>query len=520
MGPCLKFKQFLLYDYTPTANTWHKKTPVSGNLAVFTDDLTRIRKLHPRTKAGRSDFFTTSNFVRAILEPHLKAMSNGVNVVISAWDDPSRVPRQKSAEHKKRDARLESKGEKEAEEDTRESGASKVEEEEDDIEPGAVKVYDSVLRYPPGTTMSHAGLLLPGAESHVHIDLQRLANTRHMRVVYLSYLRDYLIANHRTLIPEGAAFVLDHFASGPILFTAHGYRVLTELRHPFGEADMMSVFWCRVLRHMDVYINTIDGDLCLLLLNYARHHEVPHNIWYRWEKHVTRPSKAKNAKDGVLKKKLDGYVDIKEMLRVIGSRLFAFTVATILCKTDFHEKNSLIKGIGDESILKWGMRPHAPITSMADATHESKWDFTGLLRRVENLWTYPLASTRVMPTYRRLTAETKGVHLTRVQIEANEKELEATTVTAMRELERALVDLAQWTKSKPSSIRLHYAKLGAETLAFNLQYWLVDLSAVRWRLADRSAVLRFAAAAGKSEAEIETLRAATASGPSFVVTDL
>lgn len=487
MGPCLFFKKYLLYEHGPTAKTWRAKVPSSENMAIFSDDLTRLRKLHSRTRTG--GLFTPQALVRAILAPHLKALEHNIILVVSAWDDPDRVPHQKLAEQKKRDA----------------SATSSIATGEDGGESKEIAV-----RYPPGTIMTHSGLLLPGADTHVQIDLQRLASSRHMRRTYLEYLRDHLVAHHSVLFPDGAGFVLDHFASGPILFTKRGYQVLANLRHPFGEADMMSLFWCRVLRHMDLYINTIDGDLCLLLLNYARHHEVPNNIWYRWEKQVTKKSKAKHAKEGVIKKKVDGYVDIKEMLAAIGSRLFTFTVGTVMCKTDFHAKSSLISGIGDPTVFAWCMQPHPPLSSLGDDSHDCKWDFSGLLRDVDNLWTYPLASTRVMPTYRRLSAETKGAHPTREQLLLKEEALDKTTAVLERELQRALVSLQIFSK-KTGSSGLSYTRKGAQSLGYNLQYWLVDLSAIAYQLCSRASLLRMTSAADGDR------RKAIEAGPSFAV---
>jgi hypothetical protein len=476
MGLAPEVKQQLLVKCKATARTWHAKVPTSHNLAVFSDDLTRARTLRPtpRCRPAPTYYFTPRQFVNAIMAPHLNTMKMGVTIVISAWDDATRVPHQKGAEQKKRDA------------------------------PTAGSTTESKGRYPEGTTMNDLGLLLPGSEHHESIDLTRLVSTRSMRPVYIGFMRDHLSRNYAEIFPPGCAFVLDHFADGPILFTSKGFMCLENLRHPFGEADMMSLFWCRVLRHMDVYINTIDGDLCLLLLNYVDRHATPNKIYYNWVKTETRQSKDKRAVDGELKVKCEGYVDIKDMHAAIGPRLFAFTLACVMCKTDYHEKSSLIKGIGSDTVLGWGLKPHPPLESMGEgAQHAHKWDFTGLLKDVDNLWTYPLASPRVMPHYRAISAETKGTHPTQEQLTG----ADSTAVT--RELERALLSIRAYAEKKKGGVE--YTTRGAKSLGFNLQYWLVDLNAITWHLGDRAARVRILGEIKGDDEEKKSIE----EGPSF-----
>jgi len=480
-------------------------------MAVLVDALVEVPKVRGTNKMAKTDdvFLTGAQISDQMRKKWLVLLQDGrARVIVFAWDDPERVPKHKQPEQKSRGVK-----------------AKKAR-----VTSGRGLLFP----YPDGSRIVRGGIIVPPEDGEHEvtqlIDLARLRMTRHMRKKLCDFLRDEFIRERAAILPPGTAVIMDYDPAGPWVFTSTSAMQRKDFQHMFGEADLMLVFWCRVLRHMDIFVHSVDGDIIILLLNYVYRHPDCGDVLFRWAKNgTTKPRAAKpkvaaaaaaqpkkkrqrglafvefedederkkNAVDwddreAVLaavaatkeeskeeaaavpveskgnKKKVDGYVDIKQLVAILGKRVWPLTVATILCGTDFHDKSSLLNGIGDGKMLMWAMTQ-----ASANMTPENEWDFSTLLHgqytslEDAEMWEFPLASDSFLHAWRQLTFshDVEKWDYADITKHLPRRRQGATSL---------LTCLESITASKPGALK--YTVAGATSFAWNLQYWLMDLS--------------------------------------------
>lgn len=312
-----------------------------GQWAILEDTLTRLH----HTRGPRFDFtFTLEELLFFVLEHHMKPLREGrVSFAVICGDDPARVPVEKAETQAERTeafragkrARNAPRQLVDGKEDT---GGLEHDHERDGTE------APQLLPYPDDAALCDEGIQyrdFPEAEGgtlrseRVHIG--RLLHTRQVRVQIWDRLLD-LLKSGKVEIPGGTSLVLDHFAEGPWELRDSRLVRRDDLKHPYGEGEMMCVFWASHLRRShNVLIESIDTDMMPLIIHHVSMlDEGPRKklLWRYWH---------------------TGYVDIHELHTGIYTKMgwnsLDFMVAFILCGTDYFKKKTLFPRVGCKLIL-------------------------------------------------------------------------------------------------------------------------------------------------------------------------
>jgi len=386
MGLVGEVKHAILERDEKTNKVWKEGKPEAISGAILIDSLTELRMI--RNTTTFSTEFSGDDLFWAFFKPMVAHFQAGYSVVVSLWDDADRVPSQKSGEQKSR------------------------------------TLLNKSEPYPANCTFNRYGILgLSMMHDAKKVDRDRLCASRGVRKALCLWYLECLRERCHTLIPDGGRFVLDFDSEGPWVLTRTVCTQIKYLRHPFGEADMMVPFWCRILRGMNVYVKTIDSDIFLILLQYHRRTGggEGRKIYYEWlrkkplsrqpkslaegeakaksrpvkkqkitgeDEEDTRKGKKNTVKDGVMYALAftAGYIDIGEMDIAIGNRLWPCMLAFILCGTDFHHKQTLIQGIGNDFIIDWALQPSNTFCS------SKTWDLSPIVEGLTNVWPWVFAS--------------------------------------------------------------------------------------------------------------------------------
>jgi hypothetical protein len=455
-------KQMVLEKIKATRETWHRITKARQpgvGMAVLVDELTRVPTIAPShgdfkrgAQTTREVTLSTDALKFAMVGPHLEALARGTaQVVVSMWDDATRVPAEKK---KTQDSRV-----------------------------VAQKKAGGPPPYPVGTYFTPGGVVVRGSGGVPQlIELKRFAPSRHMRRLLCDSIVEDFSRDYAERIPEGCTYILDYDAKGPWMFTRNGARQMTEWAHPFGEADLMTVFWCRVMRGLQVYVKTVDSDIFIILLNYVNRHECV-GVYYDWFRNDTTKPRAPKVIEGKEPKmppavpvegksvRRQGFVDMKAMCAVLGDRVFALTLASILCGTDFYEKTGLFKnrGIGDESVLSWALESSVYCKNAATG---GDWDCSKAMRTQPNIWAYPLASPIVMRAFRE---ESKGLGGRLPGDGKGSRDIKVDRCPGITQIATQIESIGRYAKKPKAPL---FTIEGAYSLMWNLQYWMPDLNAV------------------------------------------
>jgi len=123
---------------------------------------------------------------------------------------------------------------------------------------------DDALLCPEGIRYRHP---TTQADTTERLHLPRLLHSRNVRQQIWTALVDYLQSG-LVDIPAQKTLILDHFVEGPVVFTNDGWVQRKDLRHNFGEGEMMCIYWACFFERYACVIDTIDTDLMPLAVHY------------------------------------------------------------------------------------------------------------------------------------------------------------------------------------------------------------------------------------------------------------
>lgn len=441
MGLDGAMKEYILYVDGKTKLIWKPGRPSGAGGAFIKDELTAVRRW--RGLSSRKSNMTGREMFDVWIRPLLDAFNGGYHTCVSCWDDPARVPTQKHDEQSGRDSRTKH------------------------------------IAYSAGARIVDGGVLLKGQTTPELVDRDRLACSRDLRTAMCRYFVGVL---KNYALPAGKRLIVDFEATGPWAFEAGRKWVqLTKMRHPFGEADLMVPFWCRVYRESNIYVETIDSDVFMILLNYWDRHGSQHrrgdgartNIAYDWDK-STDPLDKENTK-------VYGYIDIAAMHTAMGDRLRVFLLACVLCGCDYLKKRDILHGVGSDRVFEWAMAHDNPFKETV-----RQWDFSGLLGSEPNEWKYPFISPVYMRIKVALEESVRGAaHLVPdATVDASRAKRVEDLITKTREttisgLGRMLRDIRKfYDKATGRNTSYTYTDLSDKTigrLAWVLQYYNADV---------------------------------------------
>ena len=69
-------------------------------------------------------------------------------------------------------------------------------------------------------------------------------------------------------MPPGTSLILDHFPEGPWVVTYERAELRRELKHAFGEGEMMAIYWAGYFDTLGCLVDTIDTDFMPLAVHY------------------------------------------------------------------------------------------------------------------------------------------------------------------------------------------------------------------------------------------------------------
>lgn len=162
----------------------------------------------------------------------------------------------------------------------------------------------------------------------------------------LPYLVEYLVTmmSNSSAIPNHAKVMVDYKNSkGEMtVLEISGGQIYShpELVNTFGEGERAAVHWMTQLYPEPVEIDSLDGDMAVMLLHYMTHVHPDHTVYWR-------KRKAGRGEEG------DYVFEMKEftrMMRLTGWEPENFGLCSILCGNDFVLKKWYLKGVGGHSI--------------------------------------------------------------------------------------------------------------------------------------------------------------------------
>lgn len=367
----------------------------SGRGARLFDEFTFIRAGPERVTMG--------DLYEAFLLRHIGAHRAGYHTTVAMFDDLARVPSQKHTTQSERDRK--------------------------------------VVPYHEHSKLDAGGIMEPG-QTRTMIERSRFAATRSLRPQMCEWIRQRLSTQLDRL--GNCRLIMDYDAKGPWELTAHGARQLHSLAHPFGEADLQATFWARVMNDDDIYVDTIDGDIFLILLHFQRmcgsSGSGGRRLYYQWS--VTKDNHT--------------YIDMEKALEVIGGRLTPLTLACLMAGTDFIEKKNLTHRLGTPSMMDWAME-----NKNNKWFGTELWDVSYTLNDSTNVWPWPLSHPYCM----RAHVLGGGADVT----------VRDTHSKSLREVQESMFKYVSKTAHK-------IPDADVEMVAWNLQYWLVNLLLVKARL--------------------------------------
>lgn len=352
-----------------------------GPWAIVEDTLTRLH----HTRGPRFDgTFTLEELLFFVLEHHMKPLREGrATFVVICGDDPKRVPKEKEETQSERTKAYRERGQsrrapRQLVDGKEDCGGLDNETERDGSE------RPELQPYPLDAELCEEGIRyrdFPEAEGGVlraeRVHINRLLHTREVRVQLWDRLLD-LIKSGKVEIPANTSLILDHFSEGPWELNHNRVVLREDLKHAYGEGEMMCVFWAAHLRRSHhVLVESIDTDFMPLIVHHVSMLDpsaAPHQLlWRYWH---------------------TGYVDIHALHVGIYTKLgwnsLDFMVAFILCGTDYFKKKTVFHRVGCQIIL------HAVQACSNHVAHlfDDQGHFNMIARFIYNDYMTPAAKRR------------------------------------------------------------------------------------------------------------------------------
>jgi hypothetical protein len=183
------------------------------------------------------------------------------------------------------------------------------------------------------------------------VNIRQLLGSRHLHLVMWRYIDMRLRADSRLMSDLGFAVIWDYGAlEGPtrICFSPTGLCIdaLRGCVHKFGEADLGTLYWCRVFRTSTIVLSTIDTDVLPLAVWYLSqtHSEQigTQQVWWSYRQRSGKESKTRL---------VDLTLLASHIISSFGSARL-FMAACVSCGTDFVPKGLLTCGTGTTTVLE------------------------------------------------------------------------------------------------------------------------------------------------------------------------
>lgn len=261
-----------------------------GEWAYAEDVLTNLhRVLGPHWDAT----FTLSELLSHICERHLALLRQGtVTRAVICADDHRRVPREKQETQQQRNVAFRRRTTQQQTKNERVLADGRTDPEPPlDVErKQRARELDakSGEPYPDDAQLCAEGIRYrdPTTQEEVveRLHLPRLLHSRKVRPQIWERLRD-LLCSGEIHVPEGCVLILDHFPEGPWFVTNTRAELRRDLKHNYGEGEMMCVYWAVHFDQYAMLIDTIDTDLMPLAVHYLTVSEPARRkplLWRYW----------------------------------------------------------------------------------------------------------------------------------------------------------------------------------------------------------------------------------------------
>jgi len=342
MGGDCEIRKHIKSKVAPEA--WHSG-PVAldeekhGSWVIVNDTLTWLHRL--------MGSYSLDALLGTIVGRYLQPLRESpVSYVVICTDESSRVPLEKRRVQIKRSVSFHRRGHKrvkaraEGDDDDEPIADEEAEPETEEARMLRESQEDARKPYPEAARLCSEGVCYvhprTGLEVKEAVDVPRLLHHRVMRDTLWGELVRYLRSD-RVDIPAHRALILDHFAEGPWVFTSDGARLRSDLKHEFGEGEMMCIYWSCVFDKYACVIDTIDTDLMPLAVHYLSN---------------THPAREKPL---IWRYDTTCHVDLRVMTDCIHRRWVCssldFMVGFILSGTDYFEKGQVLMQLGCMKIL-------------------------------------------------------------------------------------------------------------------------------------------------------------------------
>lgn len=246
-----------LHEICPEA--FLKALPFLSTWVCIEDFLTRAPRLYGPRRDGT---FTGSECFDEFVKPALKNFQSNCVAQAYCCDDFHRVPLRKRQEQERRDQQRVPRNTA-TQRVAKRLKASDCPAEENKT-PAMKIIYSPLCRIVDG------GVEMPNGQVE-RFNLFALTRTRSLRPALMSYFGVRL--SRLNDIPPGRRILLEFDQNGALEYYGRSgdmprNRVLSDYRHPFGEADLSCVFWLATYcRHHDIIYNSIDSDALPIVNN-------------------------------------------------------------------------------------------------------------------------------------------------------------------------------------------------------------------------------------------------------------
>jgi hypothetical protein len=211
---------------------------------------------------------------------------------------------------------------------------------------------NKVVKYAIGSVLGDDGICEHTGGKFEPVCMVRLLGSRHLHLEMWRYLDTRLRADWRVLYALGFAVIWDYGAAdGPVQVMCDnedGTVVVDALRgcvHPFGEADLGTLYWCRVFHDKTIVLSTIDTDVLPLSAWYLSQFPLNQQQQLWWSYSQVKGGAAKTAR----------LVDLTTLVGHIVSSFGSaslFMASCIACGTDFVQKAWVTNGVGTTTVLE------------------------------------------------------------------------------------------------------------------------------------------------------------------------
>ena len=334
----------LIQKEWPTKKAFSDELKAQGEIVLFID----AAMFCHRAVAPPGVHFSGIAYLDQVFLKTVKSMKNdGIKAIIVIMDISSLVPNEKKATQEKR-----------------KHGRQHIE------------------SYPHGSTFTEGGIVLPDG-TLVSVQPDRLMSTPGMRHQIMRVAEQVIATNALYSPPTGCCVIFDYELEGPTAITNNAavvvgtgtvadncVRMKQHKRPPgYGEADKAIGYWIRVpeFSKYPVVAASDDGDWIIVLAMMA-HATGRHDIFIERSRLQAAETKSEEPASKKQKKselypaakpervRAKYYLNLHQMVDIITKEMkwdmTAFCLATVMCGTDFIEKNTITNYISTNTVIR------------------------------------------------------------------------------------------------------------------------------------------------------------------------